>query len=73
MDCREYGGLELGLQWTVEYTEDWYWVYSGLKIIRSTSTGSVVKHRIYRGWYWSVIDCKEGRTGTWSVVDRRVY
>ena len=30
------------LWWTVEYTEDWYWVCSGLKSIRRTGTGSVV-------------------------------
>ena len=37
------------LYWTVEYNEDWYWVCSGLMIVRRASTGSVVDCRLQRG------------------------
>ena len=37
------------LWWTVDYTEDCYWVCSGLKSIRMTGTGSVVDFRVYGG------------------------
>ena len=31
VDCRVCGGLEVGLKWTVEYTEDRYWGCSELQ------------------------------------------
>ena len=31
VDSREYGGLVLGFEWLVEYTEDWYCVYRGVE------------------------------------------
>ena len=49
LDYRVYGGLELDLKWTVEYTEDWNLVYKGLQSIRRTSTESVKDCRVYGG------------------------
>ena len=63
MDCREYGGLVLGFEWVVGYTEDWYCAYLGLSVdcmadwyqicsglsIWMTITGSIVNCRVYGG------------------------
>ena len=49
MDCGFYVGQVLGLKGTVKYTEDWYWVCSGLHSIRKPGTGSVLDCRTYVG------------------------
>ena len=47
--CRAYKGLEHGLQWTVENTENWHWVSNGLWNIRKTGTLPILDCRLYGG------------------------
>ena len=67
VDCILHGGLILGLQWTIQNTEDWYWVCSGLQRIRRTDTVSPVDYRVYRrlelGLQWTV-----EYTEDWNLV-----
>ena len=49
MDSGLEGRLVLGLWGTVEYTEDWHWVCSGLNSIRRTGSGSILDFRYYVG------------------------
>ena len=62
VDCSVYGGLILGLYWTVNYREDCNLVCSGLNSIRRTGTGHVVDCRLYRR-----------REHIWYLVDYREY
>ena len=48
MDCRVCERLVLGFKY-VEYLKGWYWVCSGLWIIRCTGTRFVRDCRVYGG------------------------
>ena len=49
MDCRVYGGLVLGVQWTVDNKEDRYLICAGLQSIGRRYTGSEMVCRVYGG------------------------
>ena len=49
VDCRVNEGLEHGLLWTLQNTENWYWVSSVFKSIRRTGTVPIVDCRVYGG------------------------
>ena len=58
VDCTAYEELELGLLWTVEYTENLYLVCGRPWSTRRTCTGSIIDCRVYGGQvlglYWTV-------------------